>query len=63
MYKLGSVHRLSLKIENAHWAEKTTTMRCGIKETSTTRYGIRETVTTQIFMLWLFFFYPRRGLG
>jgi len=35
---------LSSKIENAHWAEKTTTTRC----------GIRETATTRNFVLWLF---------
>jgi len=55
---------LSSKIENAHWAEKTTTTRCGIRETSTTRCGIRETATTRCdiretatrrnFVLWLF---------
>jgi len=28
---------LSSKIENAHWAEKTTKTRCGIRETATTR--------------------------
>jgi len=28
---------LSSKIENAHWVEKTTTKRCGIRETATTR--------------------------
>ena len=35
---------LSSEIENAHWAEKTTTTRC----------GIRETVTTRNFMLRLY---------
>jgi len=35
---------LSSKIENAQWAEKTTTTRC----------GIRETAATPNFMLWLF---------
>ena len=35
---------LSSKIENAHWAEKTTTTRC----------GITETATTWNFVLWLF---------
>ena len=39
-----SVFLLSWKIENAHWAEKTTTTRC----------GIRETATTRNFALWLF---------
>jgi len=28
---------LSSKIENAQWAEKTTTTRCGIRETATTQ--------------------------
>jgi len=32
-----AVYLLSSKIENAHWAEKTTTTRCGIRETATTR--------------------------
>jgi len=41
---------LRLKIENAHWAEKTTTTRC----------GIRETTTTRNFVLWLFFKQPQR---
>jgi len=31
------IYMLSSKIENAHWAEKTTTARCGIRETATTR--------------------------
>jgi len=35
---------LSSTIENAHWAEKTTATRC----------GIRETATTRKFVLWLF---------
>ena len=35
---------LSSKIENAHWAEKMTTTRCGITERATTRN----------FVLWLF---------
>jgi len=48
------VYVLSSKIENAHWAEKTTTTRCGIKETPTTHCGIRETATTWNFVLWLF---------
>jgi len=38
------VYMLSSKIENPHWAEKTTTTRC----------GIRETATTRNFVLWLF---------
>ena len=38
------IYMLSSKIENAHWAEKTTTTRC----------GIRETATTRNFVLWLF---------
>jgi len=33
---------LGSKIENVHWAEKTTT----------TSYGIRETATTRNFALW-----------
>ena len=35
---------LGSKIENAHWAEKTTT----------TRRGIRETAITRNIVLWLF---------
>jgi hypothetical protein len=35
---------LSSKIENAHWAEKTTTTCC----------DIRETATMQNFVLWVF---------
>jgi len=35
---------LSSNIKNAHWAEKTTTTRC----------GIREAATTRNFELWLF---------
>jgi len=35
---------LRSKIENAHWAEKTTTERCGITEMATTRNCV----------LWLF---------
>ena len=35
---------LRSKIENAHWAEKTMTTRC----------GIRETATKRNFVLWLF---------
>jgi hypothetical protein len=31
------VYMLSSKIESAHWAEKTTTTRCGITDTATTR--------------------------
>jgi len=31
------MHVLSSRIENAHWAEKTTTTRCDIRETATTR--------------------------
>jgi len=31
------VYMLSSKIENAQWAEKMTTKRCGIRETATTR--------------------------
>jgi len=31
------VHMLSSNIEKAHWAEKTTTTRCGIRQTATTR--------------------------
>jgi len=38
------VYMLSSQIENAHWAEKTTTTRCGIREKGTTRN----------FVLWLF---------
>ena len=38
------IYMLSSKIENAHWAEKPTTTRCGIRETDTTRN----------FVLWLF---------
>jgi len=38
------VYVLSSKIENAHWAEKTTTTCC----------GIRETATMWNFVLWLF---------
>jgi len=45
------MYMLSSKIQNAHWAEKTTTTRCGIRETSTTRCGIRETATTRNFVL------------
>jgi len=33
----ASLYMLSSKIENAHWAKKTTTTRCSITETSTTR--------------------------
>jgi hypothetical protein len=40
---LCNVHMLSSKIENAHWAEKTTAARC----------GIRETATMRNFVLWL----------
>jgi len=59
---------LCSKIENAHWVEKTTTMRSGIRETATTRNvmlwlffkmttmrsGIRETATVRNVVLWLF---------
>ena len=38
------LYMLSSKIKNAHWAEKTTTTRCGIRETATTRNCV----------LWLF---------
>jgi len=48
------MYMLRSKIENAHWAEKTTTTCCGITETATTRFGIRETATTRNFVLWLF---------
>ena len=48
------MYALSSKIENAHWAEKTTTTRCGIRVIATTRCGIRETATTRNFVLWLF---------
>jgi hypothetical protein len=40
----NKIYMLSSKIENAHWAEKTTTA-CR---------GIRETATTRNFVLWLF---------
>ena len=33
---LSLMYLLRTKIENAHWAEKTTTTRCGITETATT---------------------------
>ena len=35
VYILYAVYMLSSKIKNTHWAEKTTTMRCGIIETAT----------------------------
>ena len=38
------IDMLSSNIENAQWAEKTTTTRC----------GIRQTATTRNFALWLF---------
>jgi hypothetical protein len=34
---VSSLYMLHSKIENAQWAEKTTTMRSGIRETATTR--------------------------
>jgi len=42
---------LNSKIENAHWAKKTTTTRCGIRESATTLCGITETATTRNFVL------------
>jgi len=36
---------LNSEIENAHLAEKMTTMHCGIRETAITRCGFRETAT------------------
>jgi hypothetical protein len=39
-----NIYMLSSKVKNAHWAEKMTTMHC----------GIRQTATTQNFVLWLF---------
>ena len=43
-FRFRDMYVLSSKIENAHWAEKTTTTRCGITETTTMRN----------FGLWLF---------
>ena len=44
IYFYIAVYMLSSKMENAHWAEKTTKTRCGIRETATTRNCV----------LWLF---------
>ena len=42
--KYKGMYVLRSKIENAHWVEKMTTTRC----------GIRETATMQNHVLWLF---------
>ena len=44
IFPFGLVSMLNSKIENTHWAEKTTTTPC----------GVTETATTWNFMLWLF---------
>jgi len=43
---------LRSKIENAHWVEKTTTTRCGIRETAATRNCVLWLFLTNHNALW-----------
>jgi len=42
-----SLYMLRSTTENAHWAKKPTTTRCGTRETATTRCGCFQTTTTR----------------
>jgi len=49
---LSIVYMLHSKIENAHWAEKLTTTRCGIRETTTTRNSVLWLFLNNLNALW-----------